>query len=196
MSTTVTVKTISNELEFIRRRVKEMLIIPRLQSDGLIPIRITHNDTKFNNIIFDDEGKAVCVVDLDTVMPGSVLFDYGDAIRSVGNTSFEDEQDLNKISLNLDIFESFTRGYLEGIIDLLNSTEIEMLAFSARYITFLMGLRFLTDYLDGDIYYRTQYAEHNLVRARAQFKLVESMEVNFDQMNEIVKANALRTGKK
>ena len=155
---------------------------------GLIPIRITHNDTKFNNIIFDDSNKAICVVDFDTIMQGSALFDFGDAIRSIANTAAEDEQDLEKVKLNLNIFEAYTYGYLDNTKELLTDTEINFLAFSACYITFIMGLRFLTDYLNGDIYYRIQYPEHNLVRARNQFKLVECMEQQNFEMNEIVKS--------
>jgi hypothetical protein len=169
-------QNISPELEFVRRHADEMLIIPDLQKQGLIPTRITHNDTKFNNIIFNASKKAICVVDLDTIMPGSALFDFGDAIRSGANTAAEDEQELEKVAMNIEIFEAYTKGYLESTFNLLNETEIEMLAFSARFITFIIGLRFLTDYLNGDIYFRTDYNEHNLVRARVQFKLVESME--------------------
>jgi hypothetical protein len=177
---------IAKELEFVRGHADEMCIIPVLQKRGLVPSRITHNDTKFNNIIFDASNKAICVVDLDTIMPGSVLFDFGDAIRSGANTTDEDEQELDKVAINLEIFEAFTRGYLECTYDLLNETEINMLAFSARFITFMIGLRFLTDYLDGDIYFRTNYDEHNLIRARVQFKLVESMEQQSAAMQNCV----------
>jgi thiamine kinase-like enzyme len=190
-------KDIATELAFVRRRVDEMLEIPHLQKQGLIPVRITHNDTKFNNILFDDSNKAICVVDLDTIMPGSALFDFGDAIRSGANTAAEDEPELNKVSMNIDIFEAYAEGYLESTIDLLTETEINLLAFSARFITFIIGLRFLTDYIDGDTYYRTQYPEHNLVRARVQFKLVESMEQQFDRMRDIIQAIAKNSaGKK
>jgi Ser/Thr protein kinase RdoA (MazF antagonist) len=188
-------KCIEKELEFIRCRIDEMLAIPRLQSEGLIPQRITHNDTKFNNIIFDASNKAICVVDLDTIMTGSALFDFGDAIRSGANTAAEDEPDLNKVTMSMDIFEAYARGYLESTFDLLTATEINMLAFSARFITFVIGLRFLTDYIDGDIYYRTNYPDHNLVRAKVQFKLVESMEQQFKIMQNCVNtiANKLKS---
>lgn len=184
------VKDITRELDFVLRRVDEILEIPRLQQQGLIPVRITHNDTKFNNILFDDFNKAICIVDLDTIMPGSVLFDFGDAIRSGANTAAEDEKDLEMVSMNIDIFEAYAEGYLESTFGLLTETEIDLLAFSARFITFVIGLRFLTDYIDGDPYYRTQYPEHNLVRARVQFKLVESMEQQFEQMREIIQSIA------
>lgn len=184
------VKDIAPELEFVRNRAEEILEIPRLQRQGSIPVRITHNDTKFNNILFDDFNRAICVVDLDTIMPGSALFDFGDAIRSGANTAAEDEKDLNLVSMNIEIFEAYAEGYLESTIGLLTKTEIDLLAFSARFITFVIGLRFLTDYIDGDPYYRTQYPEHNLVRAKVQFKLVESMEQQFDQMCEIIQSIA------
>ena len=167
-----------------------MRIIQRLGREGKRPFRITHNDTKFNNILFDDFNKAICIVDLDTLMPGSVLFDFGDAIRSGANTAAEDEKDLEMVSMNIDIFEAYAEGYMESTFGLLTETEIDLLAFSARFITFVIGLRFLTDYIDGDPYYRTQYPEHNLVRARVQFKLVESMEQQFEQMREIIQSIA------
>jgi hypothetical protein len=180
-------KNIQPEFEFIKSRAEEMLTIPKLQQKGLIPLRITHNDTKFNNIIFDAANEAICVVDLDTIMPGSALFDFGDAIRSGANTAAEDEQNLDLVSMDINIFESYAKGYLESTFDLLTETEKELLAFSARFITFVIGLRFLTDYLDGDTYYRTGYPEHNLVRARVQLKLVESMEKQFEKMQSCVR---------
>jgi Ser/Thr protein kinase RdoA (MazF antagonist) len=184
------VKDITPELEFVRKRVDEILEIPSMQQQGLIPVRITHNDTKFNNILFDDSNKAICIVDLDTIMPGSALFDFGDAIRSGANTAAEDEKDLSLVSMNIDIFEAYAKGYLESTFNILTETEIELLAFSARFITFVIGLRFLTDYIDGDTYYRTHYPEHNLVRARVQFKLVESMEQQFGRMRGIIQSIA------
>jgi len=184
------VKDITSELAFVHSRVDEILEIPRMQRQGLIPLRITHNDTKFNNILFDDSNKAMCIVDLDTIMPGSALFDFGDAIRSGANTAAEDEKDLNQVSMNINIFEAYAKGYLESTIDLLTETETDLLAFSAKFITFEQGLRFLTDYIDGDPYYRTHYPEHNLVRAKVQFKLVESMEQQFDQMRGIIQSIA------
>jgi len=190
------VKSIAEEIAFVRNRIDEMLAIPRLQSNGLIPVRVTHNDTKFNNIIFDSSNKAICVVDLDTIMPGSALFDFGDAIRAGAISTAEDEQDLEKVALDMNIFESYTRGYLGCTFDFLTDTEISMLAFSVRFMTFVIGLRFLTDYIDGDTYFRIKYDNHNLIRARTQFKLVESIEQHFDRMNEIVRSIALEFGRK
>lgn len=139
-------------------------------------IRATHNDTKLNNVLFDRENKALCLIDLDTVMPGYVHFDYGDALRTMANTALEDEKDLSKVHFNLDVYEQFTRGYLEVAVDFLTETEKELLPYAPIYLTFIIGLRFLTDYLNGDIYFRTHYSDHNLERAKVQFKLVSEME--------------------
>ena len=175
------------EIEFVKNRASQMLTIPALVREGKLPMRITHNDTKFNNILFDSTNHAMCIVDLDTVMPGSVLFDFGDAIRTGANTAAEDEKDLSKVDINLPIYEAYTQGFLKSTRNSLNQVEVENLAFSARFMTFIIGLRFLTDYLDGDPYFRTSYPDHNLVRARVQFRLVEQMEKNAAQMELIVK---------
>ena len=179
-------KDIATEIEFIKNRAEQMLTIPALIKSGQLPMRITHNDTKFNNILFDKSDHAMCIVDLDTVMPGSVLFDFGDAIRTGGNTAAEDEKDLSKVDINLSIYEAYTRGFLKSTRHTLTEVEIDNLAFSARFMTFIIGLRFITDFIDGDLYFRTQYPEHNLVRARVQFRLVEQMELNADKMHDIV----------
>jgi hypothetical protein len=179
-------KDVSSEIEFVNTRTEQMLTIPSLIKSGKLPMRITHNDTKFNNILFDSSDHALCIVDLDTVMPGSILFDFGDSIRTGANTANEDEKDLTKVNINLPIYEAYTRGFLKSTLSTLNETEIDNLAFSARFMTFIIGLRFLTDYVDGDTYFRTQYPEHNLVRARVQFRLIEQMELNADKMHQIV----------
>jgi len=179
-------KDITAEIEFVKNRAEQMLTIPALIKAGKLPMRITHNDTKFNNILFDDTNHAMCIVDLDTVMPGSVLFDFGDAIRTGANTAAEDEKDLSKVNINLPIYEAYTQGFIKSTEHTLTEVEIENLAFSARFMTFIIGLRFLTDFLDGDPYFRTHYPEHNLVRARVQFRLVEQMELNADKMRDIV----------
>ena len=163
-----------------------MLAIPALIKAGKLPMRITHNDTKFNNILFDETNHAMCIVDLDTVMPGSILFDFGDAIRTGANTAAEDEKDLSKVDINLPIYEAYTQGFVKFTRHTLSEVEIDNLAFSARFMTFIIGLRFLTDFLDGDPYFRTSYPEHNLVRARVQFRLVEQMELHADKMHDIV----------
>jgi Ser/Thr protein kinase RdoA (MazF antagonist) len=177
---------IPGELQFIRERTESMLQIPLLLKTGKLPWRITHNDTKFNNILFDDSNHAMCVVDLDTVMPGSVLFDFGDAIRSGTNTASEDEPDLNKVDINLSVFEAYATGFIHETRNSLTEVELKNLAFSARFMTFIIGLRFLTDYLDGDRYYQTKHPGHNLERARVQFKLIEAMEAKSSQMESII----------
>jgi len=179
-------KDIPAEIEFVKTRAEQMLAIPALIKSGKLPMRITHNDTKFNNILFDADNHAMCIVDLDTVMPGSVLFDFGDAIRTGANTAAEDEKDLSKVDINLPIYEAYTKGFIKSTRNSLTEVEIDNLAFSARFMTFIIGLRFLTDFLDGDPYFRTHYPEHNLVRARVQFRLVEQMELNADKMRDIV----------
>jgi hypothetical protein len=180
-------KEIPEEIAFVKDRAEQMLTIPALINSGKLPMRITHNDTKFNNILFDTSNHAMCIVDLDTVMPGSVLFDFGDAIRTGANTAAEDEKDLSKVDINLPIYEAYTQGFIKTTRNSLSEVEIENLAFSARFMTFIIGLRFLTDYIDGDPYFRTSYPDHNLVRARVQFRLVEQMEKNADKMEQIVK---------
>lgn len=180
-------KEVSVEIDFVDERSEEMLRIPEWIKEGKIPMRITHNDTKFNNILFNEENKAICIVDLDTVMPGSVLFDFGDAIRTTANTACEDERDLSRVDLNLPIFEAYAKGFMSTTHQSLTNEEINLLAFSARYMTFIIGLRFLTDYIDGDPYFRTSYPTHNLDRTRVQFRLIEAMERNSLAMEKIIK---------
>jgi len=180
------VKVVAREIEFVKTRTEQMLTIPALIKSGKLPMRITHNDTKFNNILFDSSDHAMCIVDLDTVMPGSILFDFGDSIRTGANTANEDEKDLTKVDINLPIYEAYTRGFLKNTCSTLNEAEINNLAFSARFMTFIIGLRFLTDFIDGDTYFRTSYPDHNLVRTKVQFRLIEAMERNAERMHEIV----------
>jgi len=180
------VKEVPEEIAFISKRAEKMLTIPALIKSGLLRMRITHNDTKFNNILFDKTEHAMCIVDLDTVMPGSILFDFGDAIRTGANTALEDEKDLSKVDINLPIYEAYTQGFIKSTKHTLTPVETENLAFSARFMTFIIGLRFLTDFVDGDPYFRTLYPNHNLDRARVQFRLVEAMERNADKMEAIV----------
>lgn len=180
------VNEVRPEIEFIAQRTEKMLTIPALIKSGQLPVRITHNDTKFNNIMFDSNNRALCIVDLDTVMPGSILFDFGDSIRTGANTADEDEKDLSKVDINLPIYEAYTHGFIKSTHSTLTHIEIQNLAFSARFMTFIIGLRFLTDFLDGDTYFRTAYPDHNLVRARVQFRLIEAMEKNAEKMHEIV----------
>ena len=179
---------VQKEIDFALQRKNKAGIALTLCEMGEIPLRVTHNDTKLNNILFDaDSHKGLCVIDLDTIMPGLSLYDFGDAIRFGAKTAEEDEADLSKVSVSLPLYEAFTRGYLSSCAAALTRAEVDSLAFSAFLMTYECGVRFLTDYIDGDVYFRTAYPEHNLVRARNQFKMVEEIEKNLDEMNKITK---------
>ncbi len=181
------VRDVEEEIEFFFDRRRMMSEIVRKMDAGLIPMRVTHNDTKINNVMIDNEtDKAICVIDLDTVMPGCALFDYGDAIRYGANTGAEDEEDLSKVSLDLNLFEQFTRGFLSEVHGILNDEEIRCLPLSIKIIACELAMRFLTDYLEGDVYFKVRSPEHNLVRARAQMKLLTDVESKFDTLNEMV----------
>lgn len=175
------------EIDWIESRREEMLSFWTLVENGTIPTRVTHNDTKISNILFDGKGDVLCVIDLDTCMSSTSLNDFGDAIRSYANTGAEDERDLSRVSMSMEMFEAYARGYLSQRKDSLSASELEYLAFSARYITYEQVLRFLMDYIDGDTYYKIAYPGHNLVRTRAQQKLLQSME---DQYGDMLKAVA------
>lgn len=179
---------LAEEISWIESRRDEMLAFWKLVEDGVIPTRVTHNDTKISNILFDKDGGVLCVIDLDTLMSSTSLNDFGDAIRSYTNTGAEDDKDLSRVSMSLEMFRGYTEGYLSQRRDTLSPIEIEYLAFSARYITFEQVLRFLMDYIDGDRYYRTHYDGHNLVRTHAQYKLLQSIEEQYDQMCATVKS--------
>ncbi len=181
------VVALSREIEWIESRREGMLEFWKKVEDGIIPTRVTHNDTKISNILFNEKGEVLCVIDLDTVMNSTSLNDFGDAIRSYANTGLEDEKDLSKVNFSLEYFEAYTKGYLSQRRNTLVASELENLAFSARYITYEQVLRFLMDYIDGDTYYRIAYPEHNLVRTNAQFKLLLEMEAAYQQMCEVVK---------
>ncbi len=174
------------EIAFVRQQADAMLHLQHLIEQGLLPVRVTHNDTKINNVLFDDTDHAFAVVDLDTVMPGTILFDFGDAIRTGAASAPEDEADLSRMHIDLSLFESYAQGYLGVAGRFLTPVERENLAFSAQVMTFIIGLRFLTDHLDGDRYYKTAFPGHNLQRAKAQFRLVVSMEENDQAMREII----------
>jgi len=174
------------EIEFACERKKDTGKLIRLLEKGRLPLRVTHNDTKLNNVLFDnDTHEGICVVDLDTVMPGLSLYDFGDSIRFGANTALEDEKDVSLVSLDLELYEQYTRGYLGEAGSSLNDCEIENLAFSSKLMTFECGMRFLTDYLNGNKYFKVEYPEHNLVRARTQFALVADIERKLDKMNDI-----------
>jgi len=174
------------EIDFVESRAEEMRTILKLGNAGKLPFRVTHNDTKFNNILFNNNDEAICIVDLDTVMPGFVLYDFGDAIRTGTNSGNEDESDLDNVTINLQLFEAYSQGYLEMAGDFLSLEEIRYLAFSAKFMTFIIGLRFLTDYLDGDHYYKIHFDHHNLQRAKVQFRLLSEMERNYSAMQKII----------
>ena len=174
---------VSKEVDFCLEREADTRIVTDLIASGDIPLRVTHNDTKLNNIMFDNTTlEPVCIVDLDTVMPGSCLYDFGDAIRFGANTAAEDERDLLKVNLSLPLYKEYAAGYLRSAGGSLTDAERELLPFSAKLMTFECGMRFLADYLNGDTYFSTDYPEHNLVRARDQFRLLEDMELHFDEM--------------
>jgi hypothetical protein len=176
------------EIEFALKRAN---IVGGLINAGL-PERVTHNDTKFNNIMLDDAtGEGVCVVDLDTLMPGLTLYDFGDMVRTTTSPAKEDELDLNRVTMQMPMFEALLRGYLTFAGDFLTPAEKQLLAFSGKLITFEIGLRFLTDFLGGDTYFKVHRNGHNLDRCRTQFKLVESMEAQEDSMNELIESVVL-----
>ncbi len=169
-------KSAKKEINTARKYAPLMHRLKNLGQEGKIPVRVTHNDTKINNVLFDSRMEPVAIVDLDTVMPGFVHYDFGDAIRTFTNAALEDEPDLNKVIFLKDYYDAFREGFLSQTQAILNETEIRNLPFSALYMTYIIGLRFLTDYLNGDIYFKTAYDTHNLVRARNQFHLLDQME--------------------
>ena len=185
-------KELATEIGWIESRRAEMLGFWALVENGTIPTRVTHNDTKINNILFDNKGEVLCTIDLDTVMNSTSLNDFGDAIRTYANTGEEDDRDLTKVGLSLEMFRAYTEGYLSQRARQLTRAEIDHLAFSARYITFEQVLRFLMDYIDGDIYYKIKYPDHNLVRTHAQYELLQSMEEQYGEMTKIVDEVASR----
>lgn len=175
------------EISFAFNRENETFILTNFLSEGKLPLRVTHNDTKLNNILFDaTTHKALCIIDLDTVMPGLSLYDFGDSIRFGASTGAEDETDLDKVELDLSLFEAFTKGYLEGCAGSLTQKEIELLPMGAKLMTYECGIRFLADFLTGDHYFKVHREHHNLDRARTQFKLVADMEAKWNDMQMIV----------
>ncbi len=182
------VASLAEEIGWVESRRREMLDFWSLVEDGTIPTHVTHNDTKISNILFDKPtGKVLCAIDLDTVMSSTSLNDFGDAIRSYANTGAEDDRDPDNVELSIEMFRAYADGYLSQQRATMTQSELDWLAFSARYITFEQVLRFLMDYIDGDKYYKTAYPEHNLVRTRAQYKLLQSMERRYDEMCAIVR---------
>lgn len=181
-------KECEKEIEFILQRKEDCSRIVKLIKEGKIPLKVTHNDTKLNNVLLDkDTMKGICVIDLDTVMPGSSLYDFGDSIRFGCNTASEDEVDLDKVTFSLEYFEAYVEGFLSEVKDSLNEYEKEYLAYSAKLMTLECGIRFLDDYLDGDNYFKIHRERHNLDRCRTQLKLVFEMEKKLNIMNNIVR---------
>ncbi len=181
------VKELKAELDFVEKRRHIVSHLLDLNAKGLIPERTTHNDTKLNNVMLDDEtGEGICVIDLDTVMPGLALYDFGDLVRTSTSPAAEDEKDLSKVAMQMPMFKALAEGYIQGAGHFLTDSEIENMAFSGKLITFEIGLRFLTDYLSGDKYFKIKRPEHNLDRCRTQFKLVERIEEQEAEMNAYV----------
>lgn len=177
-----------SEIDFVLAREKDCGTLMEQLEDGVLPLRVTHNDTKLNNILFDkDTEEGLCIIDLDTIMPGLAANDFGDSIRFGTSTAEEDEQDLEKVHFDIDLYEIYVKGYLEMAKEVLTPAEIESLPWGARLMTLECGMRFLADFLQGDVYFKTAYPEHNLVRARTQFRLVKEMEEQFDKMKDVLK---------
>lgn len=182
-------ENVAAEIEFANARREDCALLMNLLNAGKLPLKVTHNDTKMSNVLIDNEtGDAVCVIDLDTVMPGLTAFDYGDSIRAGATTAAEDEVDLSKVHFDLDLFKAYTEGFLGTAGAALTETEIKTLPVGAKLMTFEVGIRFLADYLNGDVYFKTKYPQHNLDRARNQFHLVQEMEEKWDEMMAVVEA--------
>lgn len=183
---------VSAEMEYFKAHKEELALLANMQKEGRLPLRVTHNDTKINNILMDSNtNEILSVIDLDTVMPGLIAYDFGDTIRFAGNTAEEDETDLSRVSVDLVVYENFVKGFLEALNGSLNKDEIDTLAWGAKIVTMENAMRFLADHLDGDKYFKIHKENHNLDRARCQIALAKSMEENFEQMLAIVKKYAL-----
>ena len=178
---------IPQDIQFVLDRKTDCSAALQALRDGILPLRVTHNDTKLNNILIDrDTGEGICVIDLDTTMPGLAINDFGDSIRFGANHCAEDEKDLSKVNFDLDLYEVYVRGFLQGAQGCLTDAELRFLPWGARLMTLECGIRFLTDYLEGDHYFHIQYPEQNLDRCRTQFKLVQDMEAQFEAMGQII----------
>ena len=173
-------------VEEIEKRAAAMCIQEDLYREGKLKKRTNHCDTKVNNIMFDESGKVLCVIDLDTVMPGFVLSDIGDFIRTGANTGAEDDENLDNVNVNMEIFKAYTRGYMETAQSFLSPLEIKMLPYGGRLLTYMQTVRFLTDYINGDTYYKIHSPKHNLQRTKAQFKLLQSLEAHAAEMDSFM----------
>lgn len=179
-------ESVADFIRQIEAHYADMCRVDKLYADGVLPKRVCHCDTKVNNMMFDDEGRVLCVVDLDTTMPGFVFSDYGDFLRSAANMVAEDEPDLSKVAFRMDIFEAFTEGYLEGAASFLTPVEKDNLPYAAALFPYMQSVRFLTDYLNGDVYWKTAYPTHNLVRAQNQWALYLSVLSHTDEMKAYI----------
>lgn len=180
--------SVKDEIDFYLEHEDVANIFNEMLEKGEIPLRVTHNDTKLNNILIDDvTRKGICVIDLDTVMPGLAMNDFGDSIRFGASTAAEDEKELSKVWCDMELFEAYTKGFIEGCAGKLTKKEIELLPMGAKVMTYECGMRFLTDYLQGDVYFKTHRKGHNLDRARTHIKLIQDMEEKWDVMNQIVR---------
>ena len=181
-------KEVQAEIQFVMDRKADCSVALTALREGKLPLRVTHNDTKLNNVLIDEAtGEGICIIDLDTTMPGLSIYDFGDSIRFGANHSAEDEKDLTKVNFDIDLYRIYTRGFLEGAAGGLTDAELEYLPWGAKLMTLECGIRFLTDYLDGDNYFHIRYPEQNLDRTRTQFKLVSDMEQQWDEMHAIVR---------
>ena len=173
--------------EKINAVAEEMCVGEKLYREGKLPKRICHCDTKVNNMLFDKDGNVLCIIDMDTIMPSFAFSDFGDFLRSAANTGAEDDPDLDKVRFNMDVFEAFAQGYLEGAKSFLLPIEIEHLPYAAMLFPYMQTVRFFTDYINGDTYYKVKYPEHNMVRTRAQWKLFEEVCAKRDEMERVVR---------
>ena len=181
-------KDVQAEVQFVLDRKADCSVALNALREGKLPLRVTHNDTKLNNVLIDEQTQeGICIIDLDTTMPGLSIYDFGDSIRFGANHSAEDEKDLTKVNFDIELYKIYTRGFLEGAQGGLTDAELEYLPWGAKLMTLECGIRFLTDYLDGDNYFHIRYADQNLDRCRTQFKLVSDMEQQWDEMHAIVR---------
>ena len=185
-------RNVPTEVSFLLERASNMKELLQLGKAGILPLRITHNDTKFNNILLDQHDEIQCVIDLDTVMPGYVAYDFGDAVRTIINTAAEDEKDLDAIQLNMPLFEEFAKGYLSQTMSFLTEQELKSLIKGVMLLPYMQAVRFLTDYLEGDVYYKTHFPGHNLQRARAQIQLLKMLESKKDELADIIQMEWLK----
>ena len=177
---------VSKEIKALEKYSSRASIIVNKLANGEIPTRVTHNDTKLNNILMDAAtDKGVCVIDLDTVMPGSLLYDFGDSVRFAANNGAEDDKDISRVWIRTDLYEEYVSGFLAGVGDSITEEEIKLLPMSVFILTYELALRFMTDYLNGDTYFKLNYPEHNLIRTRAQIKLMEDVDAKLDLLEEI-----------